>query len=227
MAYTKNTPTKKVFKNPINFHINLSEEQKEAEKVIRANKITVLRGAAGSGKTALAAKVALEMLFHKEVERIVVARATVTAGEEIGFMPGGIDSKLAPYTAPLLENMYSLCNQEKIDKMIHEKQIEVIPVGFMRGRNLKDAVVVIDESQNITDSQMQLILGRLCKGSKMILCGDIAQCDLKSKDLSGFEFICNELRSIPDFEVVTLNENHRDPIVEEILAKYENKNRNV
>ena len=207
-------------KNPIKFQVTLNEEQKQAKAVILENKITVLKGGAGSGKSMVAAQVALDLLFTHQVEKIILTRPAVTSGEELGFMPGDKDAKLAPYTAAIYDNMYRLYNKEKIDKEVTEGRIEVIPVAFMRGRNLSNCCVVVDEGQNITHRQMELILGRLCEGSKMLICGDTAQVDLKDRKQSGFNFICNNLVSIPGFAVVTLKTNHRDPIVEGILKIY-------
>ena len=116
--------------------------------------------------------------------------------------------------------MYRLYSKDKVDKEILEGRIEVIPVAFMRGRNLSNCCVVVDEGQNISHRQMELILGRLCEGSKMIICGDTAQIDLKDKKVSGFGFICNNLTNVRGFSVVTLKTNHRDPIVEDILKIY-------
>jgi phosphate starvation-inducible PhoH-like protein len=207
-------------KNPIRFQVTLNEEQKSAKATILNSKITVIKGGAGSGKSMVAAQVALDLLFTKQVERIILTRPAVTSGEELGFMPGDKDAKLAPYTAAIYDNMYRLYNKEKIDKEISEGNIEVIPVAFMRGRNLSKCCVVVDEGQNITHRQMELILGRLCEGSKMIICGDTAQVDLKDRKQSGFSFICNNLTLVPGFSVVTLKTNHRDSIVEEILKIY-------
>ena len=211
---------KKKLKNPIRFQVTLNEEQKAAKAVILGNKITILKGGAGSGKSMVAAQAALDLLFTGQVEKVILTRPAVTAGEELGFMPGDKDAKLAPYTAAIYDNMYRLYNKEKIDKEIIDGRIEVIPVAFMRGRNLTNCCVVVDEGQNITHRQMELILGRICEGSKMIICGDVAQIDLKDKKISGFGFICNNLTSIKGFSVVTLKTNHRDPIVEEILKIY-------
>ena len=211
---------KKKLKNPIKFQVTLNEEQKSAKAQILGNKITVLRGGAGSGKSMVAAQAALDLLFTGQVEKVILTRPAVTAGEELGFMPGDKDAKLAPYTAAIYDNMYRLYSKEKIDKEIIEGRIEVIPVAFMRGRNLTNCCVVVDEGQNITHRQMELILGRICEGSKMVICGDTAQIDLKDKRLSGFGFICNNLTSIEGFSVVTLKTNHRDPIVEDILKIY-------
>lgn len=207
-------------KNPIKFQVTLNEEQKQAKAQILSNKITVLKGGAGSGKSMVAAQVALDLLFTHQVEKIILTRPAVTSGEELGFMPGDKDAKLAPYTAAIYDNMYRLYNKEKIDRELAEGHIEVIPVAFMRGRNLSNCCVVVDEGQNITHRQMELILGRLCEGSKMIICGDTAQVDLKDRKQSGFNFICNNLANINGFAVVTLKTNHRDPIVEEILKIY-------
>lgn len=211
---------KKRPKNPIRFQVTLNEEQKAAKAVILENKVVVLKGGAGSGKSMLAAQTALDLLFTHQVEKIILSRPAVNAGEELGFMPGDKDAKLAPYTAAIYDNMYRLYSKEKIDKEILDGKIEVIPVAFMRGRNLSNCCIVVDEGQNITHKQMELILGRLCEGSKMIICGDTAQIDLKDKKMSGFGFICNNLTNVKGFAVVTLKTNHRDPIVEDILKVY-------
>jgi phosphate starvation-inducible PhoH-like protein len=207
-------------KNDIRFQVQLNEEQKDAKLVILSNKITVLRGQAGSGKSLVAAQVALDLLFRREVSKVILTRPAVTSGEDIGYLPGSKDDKLAPYTAAIYDNMYRLYNRDKIDKEVIEGNIEVIPLAFMRGRNLSNCCVVVDEGQNITHKQMELLLGRMCQGSKMIICGDIAQIDLKDKKLSGFNFICTNFKEVPGFAVVTLKTNHRDPIVEQILEIY-------
>jgi phosphate starvation-inducible PhoH-like protein len=215
-----NSISKKSPKNPIKFLIPLNEEQKQAKSIILDNKITVLKGQAGSGKSMLAAQIALDLLFRKEIERIILTRPAVTSGEDIGFLPGTKEDKLAPYTAAIYDNMYRLYNKEKIDKELTDGRIEVIPLAFMRGRNLSNCLVVVDEAQNITNRQMELLLGRICVGTKMIVCGDAAQIDLKDRKMSGFHFICTNFKEVPGFEVVTLKTNHRDPIVENILEIY-------
>jgi phosphate starvation-inducible PhoH-like protein len=219
MTNTSST-SKRQPKNPIRFQVQLNEEQKEAKQIILNNKITVLKGQAGSGKSLIAAQVALDLLFRREVEKIILTRPAVTSGEEIGYLPGDKDAKLAPYTAAIYDNMYRLYSKDKIDKEIMEGNIEVIPLAFMRGRNLTNCCVVVDEGQNITHRQMELVLGRICNGSKMIVCGDTAQIDLKDKKISGFNFICTNFKEVPGFAVVTLKTNHRDPIVEQILEIY-------
>jgi phosphate starvation-inducible PhoH-like protein len=215
-----NSISKKSPKNPIKFLIPLNEEQKQAKSIILDNKITVLKGQAGSGKSMLAAQIALDLLFRKDIDRIILTRPAVTSGEDIGFLPGTKEDKLAPYTAAIYDNMYRLYNKEKIDKELIDGRIEVIPLAFMRGRNLSNCLVVVDEAQNITNRQMELLLGRICVGTKMIVCGDAAQIDLKDRKMSGFHFICTNFKEVPGFEVVTLKTNHRDPIVENILEIY-------
>lgn len=214
----------KVTKNPIKFKIELNKEQRDAKEAILGNKVTFLKGMAGSGKTMVAIQVALDMLFHKEVERIILSRSIVTAGEDVGILPGNIDSKLEPYIAPLQDALYDLYPKETIDNLVREDKIRIIPVGLMRGRNLKDCIAIVDEAQNLTNKQTKLLLTRLCKGSKIVFCGDIDQCDLKDERQSGFDFVCGNMREIKGFSVFTLLENHRDEIVNDILEVY-NKNK--
>lgn len=207
-------------KGEIKFQVTLNEEQKEAKRLILENDVIILKGQAGSGKSLVAVQTALNLLFKREVEKIVITRPLVTSGEETGFMPGGIKEKTDPFTAPIYDNMYRCYGKEKIDKCVQDGLIEVIPLAFMRGRNLTNAVIIADECQNITHKQMELLLGRLCKGSKMILCGDNAQIDLRDKRQSGFDFLCKHMISIPGFVTFTLKTNHRHPIVEKILNVY-------
>ena len=155
-------------KNPIKFNVSLDQEQKHAKALILENTVTVLTGAAGSGKTLVACQAGLDLLFNREVEKIIVARPVVTAKEDIGFLPGGLKDKLDPFIAPIYDNMYRLYNKEKIDKEFQEGRIEIIPFAFMRGRNFSNCFVILDEAQNITDTQMELAITRLCDGSKKI-----------------------------------------------------------
>jgi phosphate starvation-inducible PhoH-like protein len=207
-------------KNPIRFKINLNEEQKEAKNIILDNPITLLRGMAGSGKTLLACQIALDLLFRKDIEKIVITRPTV-AREEIGFLPGDIKEKLDPWLSPIYANLYLLYDKEKIDKLIADGTIEIVPFAFMRGRTFPDSVVIVDECQNITHGQTELVLGRLGKGGKMIFCGDLSQVDLKSKKDSGIGFFNRLEENVKGVRVITLKTNHRHEIVESILKIYE------
>jgi phosphate starvation-inducible protein PhoH and related proteins len=207
-------------KGPIKFKIQLNEEQKQAKAQILVSTVSVLKGKAGSGKSLLAANVALDLLFKKEIEKIIITRPSVVAGEDLGFLPGDINAKLAPFTAPVYENMHRLYDKAKIEKCIEDGLIEIVPVSFMRGRNFTNCLVVVDESQNLTDSQTELILTRICNGSRVIFCGDNAQIDLKYKKDSGFDFMCKNMKDIPEFSIITLQNNHRHAIVESIIEVY-------
>ena len=226
--FNRTPEAKKVFqekrkpKGPIIFNIQLNEEQKRAKEQILYNTVTVLKGKAGSGKSLLAANIALDLLFSREIEKIIITRPTVVAGQDIGFLPGDVNEKLAPFTAPVYENMHRLYNKEKIEKCIADGEIEIVPVSFMRGRNFTNCLVVIDEAQNLTDTQMELLLTRICHGSKMVFCGDGAQIDLKDRKTSGFDVVCKHMKDVPGFEVITLEKNHRHEIVEYILDIYKN-----
>lgn len=213
--------SKKVPKTPIKFNITLNEEQKEAKEIVLNSVVSVIRGKAGSGKSLLAAQIALDMLFKKEIERIIIARPAVTAGEQIGFLPGTKEEKMAPFTAPVYDNMYRLYSKEKIESLVAEGEIEIIPVGFLRGFNFTNCVVIVDEAQNCTETQLELILGRICNGSKVIICGDVSQIDLKNKKESGYDFICKHMKDIKGFSVITLQTNHRHPIVEDMLKVFD------
>ena len=224
--FNRTPEAKKVFqekrkpKGPIRFNIQLNEEQKRAKEQILYNTVTVLKGKAGSGKSLLAANIALDLLFSREIEKIIITRPTVVAGQDIGFLPGDVNEKLAPFTAPVYENMHRLYNKEKIEKCIADGEIEIVPVSFMRGRNFTNCLVVVDEAQNLTDNQTELLLTRICSGSKMIFCGDGAQIDLKDRKTSGFDVICKHMKEVPGFNVITLEKNHRHPIVDDILEVY-------
>lgn len=208
-------------KNPIRFRISLNDEQKEAKQIILDNPVTVLKGMAGSGKTLVAVQTALDLLFTKEVEKIIITRPTV-AKEDIGFLPGDIKEKMDPWLAPIYHNLYLLYDKTKIDREVEEGRIEILPFAFMRGRTFVDTFVIVDEAQNVTHTQMEMVLGRLGKGSRIAICGDIAQIDLKNKKETGFSFLNRLEEQVKGVRVVALKQNHRHDIVEPILKVYEN-----
>lgn len=208
-------------KNPIKFNITLNDEQKEAKQIILDNPVTVLKGMAGSGKTLVAVQTALDLLFTKEVEKIIITRPTV-AKEDIGFLPGDIKEKMDPWLAPIYHNLYLLYDKTKIDKEVEEGRIEILPFAFMRGRTFVDTFVIVDEAQNVTHTQMEMVLGRLGKGSRIAICGDIAQIDLRNKKETGFSFLNRLEEQVKGVRVVVLKQNHRHDIVEPILKVYEN-----
>jgi phosphate starvation-inducible PhoH-like protein len=132
-------------KGPIKFQLQLNEEQKEAKEKILSNAITILSGKAGSGKTLLACQAALDMLFKKTVNKIIITRPTVSK-EEIGFLPGDLREKMEPWMQPIYSNFYQLYNKEKIDKILESGQVEIVPLAFMRGRTFLDAFIIVDEA---------------------------------------------------------------------------------
>jgi phosphate starvation-inducible PhoH-like protein len=207
-------------KNPIKFNIQLNEEQKVAKAIIRENPITVIKGMAGSGKTLVAAQAALDMLFNRDVERIVITRPTVSK-EDIGFLPGDIKEKMDPWLAPIYHNLYMLYDKAKVDRDLENGKIEIVPFAFMRGRTFVDAFVIVDEAQNVTHSQMEAVIGRLGKGSKMVICGDMAQIDLNSRKDTGFSFLTRVEEQVKGFKIVNLEYNHRHDIVAPVLKVYE------
>ena len=211
---------KKRPKNPIKFNLSLNEEQKEAKKHIIENPVTVIKGAAGSGKTLVACQAALDMLFTKQVERIIITRPTVSK-EEIGFLPGDIREKMDPWLAPVHQNLFKLYNKDKVMKEIDEGRIEIIPFAFMRGITFTESFVIVDEAQNVTHTQMQAVISRLGINSKMVICGDVAQIDLKDKRTSGFSFLNRLEENVEGFRTFTLVENHRHEIVSPILSVYD------
>jgi phosphate starvation-inducible PhoH-like protein len=206
-------------KNPIKFKIQLNEEQKQAKAKILDSTITLLAGSAGSGKTLLACQIGLEKLFMRDVDKVIITRPTVSK-EEIGFLPGDLREKMDPWVQPIYQNMYLLYDKEKVEKYINDGFIEIVPVSFMRGRTFVNSVVIVDEAQNVTHEQMEMIVTRIGKGSKMIICGDDNQVDLKQKRDSGFKFLYSASKKVKNLEAISLKQNHRDPIVEDLINLY-------
>ena len=211
---------KRILKNPIKFKIQLNEEQKLAKEEILKNTLTILAGSAGSGKTLLACQIALDGLFRREYEKVIITRPTVSK-EEIGFLPGDLREKMDPWVQPIYQNMFLLYDKDKIEKYITDGQIEIVPVSFMRGRTFVDSCIIVDEAQNVTHEQMEMIVTRLGLRSKMIICGDDHQVDLKQKRDSGFRFLYAAAKKIKNMTGITLKQNHRDPIVSDLIELYE------
>jgi phosphate starvation-inducible protein PhoH and related proteins len=211
---------KRIVKNPIKFNVSLNEEQKIAKEQILNNTVSVLAGKAGSGKTLLACQVALDGLFRRHYEKIIITRPTVSK-EEIGFLPGDLHQKMDPWVQPIYQNMYLLYGKERVEPFIKEGKIEIVPVAFMRGRTFLDSCVIVDEAQNVTMSQMEMIATRIGLRSKMIVCGDDGQVDLKNRRDSGFKFLYNLGKKVKNVCSITLFKNHRDPVVDDLIEVYE------
>jgi len=206
-------------KRPIKFNVQLNDEQKLAKAKIIESPITVVKGMAGSGKTLVATQVALDMLFTKQVEKVIITRPTVSK-EDIGFLPGDIREKMDPWLAPIYHNLHMLYNKEKIQKLLDDEIIEIVPFAFLRGRTFLNSFVIVDEAQNVTHTQMETVIGRLGKGSKMVICGDMAQIDLKDKRETGFSFLSRIEENVEGFKTASLETNHRHEIVAPVLRVY-------
>jgi phosphate starvation-inducible PhoH-like protein len=211
---------RKTIKNKIQFHLTLNEEQKIIKSKALLDTISVFLGKAGSGKTLLATQIALEFLFYREVDRIIITRPTVS-NEDLGFLPGNIKEKMDPWLAPIHANMFMLYSKEKIEKLMAEDRIEIAPISFLRGRTFVNACVIVDESQNVTKNQMEMILSRLGVNSKMMLTGDISQIDLKHRKDSGLPFLFDMKDKIDGLGIYELKTNHRHPIVDDILKYFD------
>jgi len=210
---------KRIPKNPIKFKLQLNDEQKQAKAIILDNTVTLLGGSAGSGKTLLACNVALDGLLRRQYDKIIITRPTVSK-EEIGFLPGDLREKMDPWVQPIYQNFFALHDKTKIEKLVNDGKIEIVPVSFMRGRTFLDAMIIVDEAQNVTHQQMEMITSRLGLRSKMMVCGDAQQTDLKKKSDSGFKFLYTAARKIKNLEAITLTTNHRNEIVEDLLNYY-------
>ena len=211
---------KRIPKNPIKFKLQLNEEQKQAKQIILDNTITLLGGSAGSGKTLLACNVALDGLLRRQYDKIIITRPTVSK-EEIGFLPGDLREKMDPWVQPIYQNFFALYDKVKIEKLITDGKIEIVPVSFMRGRTFMDSMIIVDEAQNVTHEQMEMITSRIGLRSKMMVCGDAHQTVLIRNAASGFKFLYTAARKIKNLEAITLQTNHRNTIVEDLLKYYD------
>ena len=174
-----------IIKTPKKSVIPRSERQKKYVRALRESDIIISAGPAGTGKTFLAVAVALTMLLEKKIERIILSRPAVEAGERLGFLPGDMKEKVDPYLRPLYDSLYNLLDYEKIQKRIEIGDIEIAPIAFMRGRTLKNSFAILDEAQNATDIQIKMFLTRIGENSKIVINGDPSQIDLPNKNLSG------------------------------------------
>ena len=220
-------PLGEVIKTPKRSVISRSKKQKEYVKSLKNNQITMSLGPAGTGKTYLAVAVALSMLLEKKVERIILSRPAVEAGERLGFLPGDLKDKIDPYLRPLYDSLYDLLDYDKIQRKIESGAIEIAPLAFMRGRTLKNSFAILDEAQNATRIQIKMFLTRIGENSKLVVNGDPSQIDLPNKNQSGLAESQNILKGIK--EIAVINFDHQDvvrhPLVTKIVEAYQ-KNSN-
>jgi phosphate starvation-inducible PhoH-like protein len=201
---------------PIRFSLTLSDEQKAAKAEILKHPFNFIVGKAGSGKTLLAVQIALDMYFKRECNKIIITRPTVST-EDNGFLPGSEREKLEPWLVPIRSNMRKVYNKPDIlEKMESSEAIELVSLAHFRGRTFDNAVVIVDEFQNLTKSQLSMAIGRIGSDSKMIFTGDTQQIDLKDKNYSAV----HDLAKIKDSQYVckiVLNDNHRHQGIDELL----------
>ena len=215
-----------IIKTPKKSVIPRSERQKNYVRALKENDVTISTGPAGTGKTFLAVAVALTMLLEKKIERIILSRPAVEAGERLGFLPGDMKDKVDPYLRPLYDSLYDLLDYEKIQKRIEIGDIEIAPLAFMRGRTLKNSFAILDEAQNATDIQIKMFLTRIGENTKIVINGDPSQIDLPNKNLSGLNRSKKLLGHLKEISVVDFDHSDvvRHPLISKIVKAYSDQN---
>ncbi len=216
---------KQLIKTPRKSVIARSEKQSDYIKALKENDIVISLGPAGTGKSFLAVSVAVTLLMEKKIERVILSRPAVEAGEKLGFLPGDMKEKVDPYLRPLYDALYELFGAEKIDKKIENGEIEIAPLAFMRGRTLKNCFAILDEAQNATETQIKMFLTRIGENSKLVVNGDPSQIDLINKSQSGLIKSKNLLKDIKEIKIIEFDHNDvvRHPLVSKIIKAYQKK----
>ncbi len=216
---------KQLIKTPRKSVIARSEKQSDYIKALKENDIVMSLGPAGTGKSFLAVSVGVAMLLEKKIDRVILSRPAVEAGEKLGFLPGDMKEKVDPYLRPLYDALYELFGVEKIDKKIENGEIEIAPLAFMRGRTLKNCFAILDEAQNATETQIKMFLTRIGENSKLVVNGDPTQIDLINKAQSGLIKSKNLLKSINEIKIIEFDHNDvvRHPLVIKIIRAYQKK----
>ena len=204
-----------------------SANQRRYIETIEKHDIVFGIGPAGTGKTYLAVAVAVQELMQKRVNRIVLARPAVEAGEKLGFLPGDLQDKVDPYLRPLYDALFDLVDYERVTRLLEKRVIEVAPLAFMRGRTLADAFIILDEAQNTTSEQMKMFLTRIGFGSKAVITGDITQIDLPAGRRSGLVEAQRVVGGLEGIEFVYFNEKDvvRHRLVQMIITAYEHSSK--
>ena len=216
---------KQLIKTPRKSVIARSEKQSDYIKALRENDIIMSLGPAGTGKSFLAVSVAVTLLIEKKIERVILSRPAVEAGEKLGFLPGDMKEKVDPYLRPLYDALYELFGADKIDKKIETGEIEIAPLAFMRGRTLKNCFAILDEAQNATETQIKMFLTRIGENSKLVVNGDPSQVDLINKEHSGLLKSKNILKNLEEIKIIEFDHNDvvRHPLVSKIIRAYQTK----
>jgi len=216
---------KQVIKTPRKSVIARSEKQSDYIKALTENDIVMSLGPAGTGKSFLAVSVAVTMLMEKKIDRVILSRPAVEAGEKLGFLPGDMKEKVDPYLRPLYDALYELFGADKIDKKIETGEIEIAPLAFMRGRTLKNSFAILDEAQNATETQIKMFLTRIGENSKLVVNGDPSQIDLINKSQSGLIKSKNILKELEEIKIIEFDHTDvvRHPLVSKIIRAYQKK----
>ncbi len=214
-----------MIKTPRKSVIARSEKQSDYIKALRENDIILSLGPAGTGKSFLAVSVAVTLLMEKKIERVILSRPAVEAGEKLGFLPGDMKEKVDPYLRPLYDALYELFGAEKIDKKIETGEIEIAPLAFMRGRTLKNCFAILDEAQNATETQIKMFLTRIGENSKLVVNGDPSQIDLINPSQSGLIKSKKILKDLKEIKIIEFNHTDvvRHPLVSKIIRAYQKK----
>ena len=216
---------KQLIKTPRSSVIARSKKQSDYIKALKENDIVISLGPAGTGKSFLAVSVAVSLLMEKKVERVILSRPAVEAGEKLGFLPGDMKEKVDPYLRPLYDALYELFGSDKIDKKIATGEIEIAPLAFMRGRTLKNCFAILDEAQNATETQIKMFLTRIGENSKLVVNGDPSQIDLINKSQSGLIKSKNILKGLNEIKIIEFDHTDvvRHPLVSKIIRAYQKK----
>jgi|TARA_B100000446_G_scaffold181972_1_gene199925 phosphate starvation-inducible PhoH-like protein len=200
-----------------------TEGQKAYVNIVQKNDVVFSIGPAGTGKTFIAVAFAVAALENHEVDRIILCRPAVEAGESLGFLPGDLKEKVDPYLAPLYDSLRTLFAENKLIQLLEQKTIEVVPLAYMRGRTLDSAYMILDEAQNATVMQMKMFLTRLGIGSRAIITGDVTQIDLQRRSDSGLVQVAGILKDVEGIGFVMLDQNDvvRHPLVMKIIQAYD------